>query len=128
MDQEKQAVEQPVEEKEGKEEKEEYGPLFETVRKVLLAGIGVVALAQEEIEEFVDKLVERGEIAERDGRRLIRDLKEKRLRKGKAVDDDLDQRIEKVLHSMNMPTKADIDALSASISELSTKVDELQQE
>ena len=123
MDQEQQVVEQAEKER---EEKETYGPLFETVRKVLLAGIGVVALAQEEVEEFVDKLVERGEIAERDGRKLIRDLKEKRLRKGKTVGDELDQRIEEVLHGMNIPTKADIDALSASIARLSEKVDGLK--
>jgi len=102
--------------------------LFETVRKVLLAGVGVVALAQEEVEEFVEKLVERGEIAERDGRKLIRDLKEKRLHKGKTVEDDLDRRIEQVLHGMNIPSKADIDALSASIAKLTEKVDELKQD
>ena len=123
MDQEGQAVEQAEQEQKGKEE---YGSLFETVRKVLLAGIGVVALAQEEIEDLVDKLVERGEIAERDGRKLIRDLKEKRLHKGKAVEDDLDRRIEQVLHGMNIPTKDDIEALSVRIAKLTEKVDELK--
>jgi len=122
MDQEQQGTEQ------AEQEKESYGPLFETVRKVLLAGVGVVALAQEEVEEFVEKLVERGEIAERDGRKLIRDLKEKRLHKGKTVEDDLDRRIEQVLHGMNIPSKADIDALSASIAKLTEKVDELKQD
>jgi poly(hydroxyalkanoate) granule-associated protein len=123
MNQEDQVVEQAEQAQAGKEE---YGPLLETVRKVLLAGIGVVALAQEEVEDFVDKLVERGEIAERDGRKLIRDLKEKRFRKGKAVEDDLDQRIEQVLHGMNIPTKADIDALSVRIAKLTEKVEALQ--
>jgi poly(hydroxyalkanoate) granule-associated protein len=122
MDQEQQGTEQV------EQEKEAYGPLLETVRKVLLAGVGVVALAQEEVEEFVEKLVERGEIAERDGRKLIRDLKEKRLHKGKTVEDDLDRRIEQVLHGMNIPSKADIDALSASIAKLTEKVDELKQD
>ena len=52
----------------------ERSSLLEMSRKVLLAGVGAVALAQDEIEEFVNKLVERGEIAEKDGRKLIRDL------------------------------------------------------
>jgi hypothetical protein len=37
-----------------------YNPMLETAHKVLLAGIGVIALTQEEVEKFVNKLVERG--------------------------------------------------------------------
>ncbi|HEB65380.1 MAG TPA: poly(hydroxyalkanoate) granule-associated protein, partial [Chloroflexi bacterium] len=41
---------------------EERGTLYEAARKVLMAGIGAVALAQDEAENFVNKLVERGEL------------------------------------------------------------------
>ena len=51
---------------------------MEAVHKVLLAGIGAAALAQEEIEDFVNRLVERGEIAEADGKKMIKDVLEKR--------------------------------------------------
>ena len=47
------------------------------VRRVLMAGVGAVALAQEEIDEFVGKLVERGEIAEKDGRKTSRQPRSK---------------------------------------------------
>src|SRR4051812_14566433 len=57
--------------------KESWGELL---RKVALASVGAVVLAQEEIEEFVRRLVEKGEIAEKDGRTLVRDLLEKRRR------------------------------------------------
>src|SRR5512141_2288242 len=56
----------------------EANALLETVRKVLLASIGAVALAQDEIEDFVNKLVERGQIAEQDGRKLLKDVMERR--------------------------------------------------
>ena len=52
--------------------------LMEAVHKVLLAGIGAAALAQEEIEDFVNRLVERGEIAEADGKKMMKDVLEKR--------------------------------------------------
>ena len=48
-------------------------PMVDMVRKVLLASIGAVALTQEEVEKVVNKLIERGEIAEKDGRKLIND-------------------------------------------------------
>jgi poly(hydroxyalkanoate) granule-associated protein len=104
----------------------ERSPLLETARKVLLAGIGAVALAQEEVEEFVNKLIDRGEIAERDGRKLIDELMEKRRKKTREAEEQLDVRVEDLLDRMNVPTKADIEALSAKIAILTKKVDELK--
>ena len=105
---------------------EERNPLLEAVRKVLLASVGAVALAQEEVEDFVNRLVERGEIAEKDGRTLVRDMMEKRKKQTARAEEELDQRIEELLHRMNVPTKGDIEALSAKITELTKKVDELK--
>jgi poly(hydroxyalkanoate) granule-associated protein len=110
---------------EGSEEMER-NPLLEATRKVLLASIGAVALAQEEVEAFVNKLVERGEIAEKDGKKLVRDVMDKRKKEAKKAEDELDKRIEDLLDRMNVPTKSDIEALSAKITALSKKVDELK--
>jgi poly(hydroxyalkanoate) granule-associated protein len=106
-----------------------HNPMLEMARNVLLAGIGVVALTQEEIEKFVHKLIERGEIAEKDGRKLINDLREKRRRKSEEVTAEAEAtyegRMEEVLARMNIPSKSDIDALSRKITALTEKVDEL---
>ena len=106
----------------------ERSSLLEMSRKVLLAGVGAVALAQDEIEEFVNKLVERGQIAEKDGRKLIRDLIERRKKETKKAERDLDKRVEELLHRLNIPSKADIEALSAKIAALANKVDELKKD
>jgi poly(hydroxyalkanoate) granule-associated protein len=104
----------------------ERSSLLEMSRKVLLAGMGAVALAQDEIEEFVDKLVERGEIADKDGRKLVRDLMERHKKETKKAEKELDGRIEELLHRMNIPTKADIETLNAKVEALAKKVDELK--
>ncbi len=101
-------------------------PLLDTVRKVLLAGIGAVALAQDEAEDFVNKLIERGQIAEKDGRKLLQDVMERRKKTTKAAEENLDKRLEELLARMNVPTKADLDALSVKITALTKKVDELK--
>jgi polyhydroxyalkanoate synthesis regulator phasin len=85
-----------------------------------------VALTQAEIERFVAKLVERGEIAEQDGKRLVSDVMERRKKEAKRAEEELDKRLEDLLGRMNVPTKADFDGLSAKISALSKKVDELK--
>lgn len=99
----------------------------DAVHKVLLAGIGAVALAQEEVEEFVGRLVERGEIAEADGRKMMKDVLERRKKQAKKVEDVFDKRAEELLARMNIPTTDEIAALSARIAELTKKVDELKE-
>jgi poly(hydroxyalkanoate) granule-associated protein len=113
--------EEMVEEKSG-------NPLVATARKVLLASIGAVAIAQEEIEEFVNHLVERGELAERDGRRLVNDVIERRKNQVKEVEDDLEERIEDILVRLHVPTKTDIASLSDKIVALTKKVDTLKKD
>jgi poly(hydroxyalkanoate) granule-associated protein len=100
--------------------------LLDAARKVLLAGIGAVALAQDEIEDFVNKLIDRGQLAEKDGRKLVQDVVERRKKTTKAVEENLDKRVEDLLARMNVPTKADLDAVSVKITTLTKKVDELK--
>ena len=107
-------------------EKEERSPLLEALRKVLLAGIGAVVIAQEEIEDLVNKLVERGEIAEKDGKKLVHEVMDKRKKEAVKAEDEVTKRIEDILDRMSVPTKADIDALGEKIAALTKKVDELK--
>ena len=110
---------------------EDNNYLLDGLRRILMAGIGVAVLAQEEIEDFVTRLVDRGEIAENDGRSLISDVLEKRKQEiqnnTRKVGNGMDRHVEGVLNRLNVPTRSDISSLSEQISELSKKVDELQE-
>lgn len=110
----------------GEEPKEEGSYLLGMTHKVLQAYIGAIALAQDEIEDFVHKLVERGEVAEKDARKLVKDVMEKSRKQVRMTDDDVSHRVEDTLDRMNVPTKSDIEALGAKIAELTKKVDELK--
>ncbi|MFC1997129.1 phasin family protein [Chloroflexota bacterium] len=101
--------------------------LTDMARKVMLATIGAVVLAQEEAEAFIKKLIDRGEIAEKDGRKMMEDLKDKRKMKTKNAEDELESRVSQILERTGVPTKADIEALSAKITELTVKIDELKE-
>jgi polyhydroxyalkanoate synthesis regulator phasin len=108
-----------------KKEEEERNRLFQTVRKVVLASIGAVGLAQDEVEDLVNRLVRRGEIAEKDARKLMREMGEKRSQRAEKT---VDKQMEKLLDRMNIPSKGDIDALSEKIGMLTAKVEELKKE
>jgi poly(hydroxyalkanoate) granule-associated protein len=108
------------------EEAREPKPLFEAVRKVLLAGVGAVALTVDAVEDVVEKLVERGELTEEEGRKLMRDIFERRKKDAKKAEEELSKRVDELMARFDMPTKAEFEGLSAKIAELSKKVDDLK--
>lgn len=120
--------------------------LYMMARRVLLAGMGAVALTRDEAEVFVDKLVERGELAEADAQKLLQEFQAKAKERteklqsvagrvqssaekgSEPVESAFEERIAAVLHRMNVPSKKDIDALSQQLEALSAKIDALQTE
>jgi poly(hydroxyalkanoate) granule-associated protein len=116
------------------EDGKEVGHSFiDLVRKMMLAGVGAVAMSRDETEQFVGKLVERGELAQKDAEKLLRDV-QARLRQNRP---DVQEQAEKVttraqqgmedfLNRLNIPSKRDIEDLSAKIAQLAARVEELR--
>ena len=103
--------------------------LVEGLRRLLLASIGAVAMTRDETEAFVNKLVERGELAQKDAERLMRELSN-RMRQSRPqvreVGERMEQGVEEFLNRLNIPSKRDIEELSAKIAQLSARVEELR--
>ena len=118
------------------EEGKDVGHTFiELVRKMLLAGVGAVAMSRDGTEQFVNKLVERGELAQKDAEKLLRDVRS-RLRQSRP---DVQEQAEKVttraqqgmedfLNRLNIPSKRDIEDLSVKIAQLAARVEELRKQ
>jgi len=98
---------------------------FEIARRIVLASIGAIAITHDEMEEFIDKLVERGEIAKKDGERLLNEVRERRGKHLGLDEARFQQRIEELLGRMKVPAKKDFEELNAKISTIEKKIDEL---
>ena len=113
----------------GTESRESGNLMLASLQRVLLAGVGVIVLAQEEIEDFVRRLVDRGDIAEDEGRILVEDVMEQRNQRlqnvRSSVEGTIDRSTEEVYKRLNIPTRTEIMSLSEQIDALSKKVDEL---
>ena len=110
---------------------------FETVRKLVLASVGAVALTFDEVQSFVNRLVERGELAQKDAEKI---LDEARKRLGQRptlpnlptniqpteLTNQIENGLENILNRLNVPSKRDIDELSAKIAQLAARVEELR--
>ncbi|MEM8858443.1 MAG: phasin family protein [Chloroflexota bacterium] len=116
---------------------------FDNARKAMNAGLGAVDMAREEVtkllektqtdvEEIFNNLVERGESFGTTNRERIESAVESRKNQAEEAVSDLrstiDTQIEKALHNINIPTKADIDDLSKKIANLTRKVNALAKE
>lgn len=105
-------------------------PFVDGVRKLMLAAVGAVAMTRDEMEQFVGRLVDRGEVAEREAKTLLNDVLSRRKREVEHVADEAESRVEtrleQVLNRMNIPSKRDIDELSDKIAQLSARVEELK--
>jgi poly(hydroxyalkanoate) granule-associated protein len=113
----------------GNESRESGNLMLVSLQRVLLAGVGVIVLAQEEIEEFVRRLVDRGDIAEDEGRMLVEDVIDQRNRRlqdiREGVEGTVGRSTEEIYKRLNIPTRSEIVSLSEQIDILSQKVDEL---
>lgn len=105
--------------------------IIRAVRTVLLAGVGAVALGKEEVEAIINRLVEKGELAERDGRQLIGELVDKRKKETPKIEEKiegtLDTRVHGILGRMNAPSKTEMDNLTRRINLLAERVEALSQ-
>ena len=116
------------------EEGKDVGHSFvELLRKMLLAGVGAVAMSRDETEQLVAKLVERGELAQKDAEKLLRDVQSRLRQSRPAVQGQAEkvttraqQGMEDFLNRLNIPSKRDIEDLSAKIAQLAARVDELR--
>ena len=115
----------------------ESANLFLAARRLLLASLGAVALSIDEANDFVEKLVARGEIAESESQALLNELRTRiaqgrestsatnaRAKVTKAAQ-VLEESVEEILHRFNVPSRRDIEELRKKVDLLNLKVDEL---
>ncbi|MCB0120686.1 MAG: phasin family protein [Caldilineaceae bacterium] len=115
--------------------------LFSAARRFMLAGLGAVALTVDEANALIDKLADRGEVAESETEQKLKVLRSRLRRRRKAVLDAegtrakvaqtlqvMEEGIEEILHSLNVPSKHDVEKLQAELDRLHQKIDSLAQQ
>ena len=106
-------------------EKREFQSFYDVVRRMMLAGIGAIALKHDELEEFVDKLVERGEIAKKDGEELMKEMRERHQKYHHGEESHAHKRVTEIMERFSVPTKNDFDDLNKKLADLEKKIDDL---
>ena len=104
---------------------EEKWTWMDILRTPILASVGAFSMAEAGIEKFVKDLVERGETSEKEGKKIVEDFRKRTSRNRKDFEKKTDERIEKALKALRLPTKKDINTLKRKIDKLEKRVGKL---
>jgi poly(hydroxyalkanoate) granule-associated protein len=101
--------------------------ILDAGRNIWLAGLGVVARVEEEGKDLLETLVERGRKVEKQQFKTL-DRTVSRTSDGlkewsDRVQENVQKGMEEALHRFGLPSRHDLDRLSARINTLSKKVD-----
>lgn len=103
------------------------------LRRLMLAAAGAAGLAADEAKTLLGRMVKRGEVAEQDAKAVLAKIadsrpvaatKEPAKKAGAAAGRGWDA----VLSKLNMPSRADVEALEKKIDKLNAKLRRLEKE
>ncbi|NUM33771.1 MAG: hypothetical protein HUU50_04475 [Candidatus Brocadiae bacterium] len=106
--------------------KKSSGSMYDCAKKIGHA-IGETAYSvEEEIENKVKKLLSSDKITSEEKKQFHQELETHRLSYLKRIEEQLESVVDMVLKKVNVPTKKEIESLSASINQLSERIENLE--
>ncbi|MDI6776165.1 MAG: hypothetical protein QMD03_02825 [Syntrophales bacterium] len=88
------------------------------IKKAMLAGAGLAFMTTEKIQEFVDELVKKGEVTEKEARETVADLREKSKQFKKEMEERTEKIVTGILRHLNVPTKVELEEIKERLERL----------
>ncbi len=107
---------------------EEKDRIVGTTRKAMLAYVGAFGMAQDEAANLFNRCIKRGEIAEKDARKMLKSINQRSKPASRNITrarQRFNRQIERVLNSVSIPSKRDVDLLNNKMTMLNEKIDRL---
>ncbi|MEA1907774.1 MAG: hypothetical protein U9N43_01900 [Euryarchaeota archaeon] len=101
--------------------------MSETLRKLGLIGIGVLAITEEKIKQTVDELIEKGEMNREEGKSLVQELLTEKKKQMQELGDRISDDVQNAVDRSKLATKDDVARLEEKIVGLETAVKELSE-
>lgn len=75
--------------------------MLDIIKKTILAGLGLISLTREKAEEIAKDLIKRGELAETEEAKFVKDLLEQAEKSRAELEKKLEKTVEAVLTKLN---------------------------
>jgi polyhydroxyalkanoate synthesis regulator phasin len=95
--------------------------MFETLDKLMLAGLGAMSMTRERAEKIFDEYVQRGQVAKDARSGFVKDLMDSAERARADMEKLVAEQVRKTMINMDLPTREDIARLEAKIDACCTK-------
>ncbi len=92
----------------------------EIVKKLALLQIGAIAVISEKVESLIEELEEKGKLTEKEGREFLNKLKNA----VKEQKEDIAKEVAKIVKSMNLATREEVEELRREVEELRKRLEE----
>ena len=98
------------------------------VKKALLLGIGLAAITEEKLREFVAELESKGELSKEEGKSLVKELLAEREKQRKELERRIAEEVERALTKAGVASRREVEELSKRVEELERTVAKLAEE
>ena len=92
--------------------------MFESLDKMMLAGLGALSMSRERAEKIFDEYVERGRVAKEGRSGFVKELMESADRTREDLQKLVDEQVEQTVQRLHLATKEDIERLEAKLDAL----------
>lgn len=96
----------------------------DTLRKIGLFGIGVIAITQEKLEEFTQEMVKKGEMNREEGKLFVVEVLLEKDKQLKDIEEKINQKIKDIIENSGIATKKDIQTLEKRLDMLEKDITE----
>ena len=97
--------------------------MFDMIKKSVFAGIGALAMTEDKIQELIDEFVQKGEISEKEGESLVKDLQQALDEQRTKFSNMVNEQVKNVLHELDLVTKNDLTDLEKNLKKEFSKID-----
>lgn len=92
--------------------------VYDTLKKMGLLGVGILALTQEKLDELTQELIKKGDISKEEGKKFVKEIISEREKQLKNIQDKVGETVKETLKKGGIVTKSDIEALERKIGKL----------
>ncbi len=97
--------------------------MIETIRRLILAGLGTLDLTEEKLRAVFDDLVRRGEITEKEARETVTDWMRRANEQRARLQQQIDDSIKRFTEKRDAPLREAIEALTARVEALERRLE-----
>ena len=95
--------------------------MFETLDKMMLAGLGAISMTRERADKIFDEYVSRGKLEKDNRTGFVKAMMDAADKNRAELEKLISKQVRETMESLNLPTREDIQRIEQKIDELSSR-------